>query len=144
MKVPKQDRSAVRTPIQLEQKYNLGGMSMGDNSKTSAQVSELVKNFNEYVVRTNAIISSLVAQNEAQNIIEEVSGKAFEVRDSARHKLVQLIVYGKITQEPGASTSEPKALVGAGEGGKITVKISDGENEQSFSVITPFLISLSA
>lgn len=60
----KQDRQGVRTPSQLEQKYNFGGKDSSDKqnfAKLSKQVEQLYTTLTQFVSSTNAALEDIRA-----------------------------------------------------------------------------------
>ena len=63
----KQDRQGVRTPADIERKYDLGKMaaSQGLTAKQETRINQLSQTMNQYMTDTNAKI-------------EELSGESFQ------------------------------------------------------------------
>lgn len=55
----KQDRQGVRTPAQLEEKYNLGGSSPQGSEDQKIQIQQLTQTLNQYMVNTNAKLEEI-------------------------------------------------------------------------------------
>ena len=65
MKLQKQDRQGVRTPAELEQKYDLGGMSpssVRDYAKLARSVEQLNTTLAQFMGATNTSISKLIQE----------------------------------------------------------------------------------
>lgn len=67
----KQDRQGVRTPVDVERKYNLGqlGAVRGMTQKQELLISQLTQTLNQYMATTNAKITEL--QNKLLDNIDE-------------------------------------------------------------------------
>ena len=67
-----------------------------------------------------------------------VTGETISVNDSVEWPLQGLTVYGKSTQDGTPTPEAPIPIVSAGDGGTITVTVSDGaEQSQTLPVSTP-------
>lgn len=67
-----------------------------------------------------------------------VTGETISVNDSVEWPLQGLTVYGKSTQDGTPTPDNPIPIVSAGDGGTITVSVSDGaEQSQTLPVSTP-------
>ena len=67
-----------------------------------------------------------------------VTGEAISVNDSVEWPLQGLTVYGKSTQDGTPTPETPIPIVSAGDGGTITVTVSDGADQsQTLPVSTP-------
>lgn len=67
-----------------------------------------------------------------------VTGETISVNDSVEWPLQGLTVYGKSTQDGTPTPDNPIPIVSAGDGGTITVTVSDGaEQSQTLPVTTP-------
>ena len=117
----KQDRQGVRTPADLERKYNLGllGGGTGD-SKLGTQLQQVSQSLAQYIATTNALIAELQAQSESQSIILTASGTNIALTDSANSFLVSL----KINGSSGGATF-----------GKVWTSNADG-NEKTEAVLS--------
>lgn len=133
----KQDRQGVRTPADIERKYDLGQLALGEGSSPSrleSQLNQLTQTFAQYVASTNAKIAELEA---GQTIENEVSGKSIALTDASNRTLKSLVFYGRTTQDGTPSADNPIELVSVGDKGNIALTLSDGEESQTMSVITP-------
>ena len=77
--IPKQDRQGVRTPADLEQKYNFSQMSSGGGKNTAEltrQISQLNQTQTEFMAVTNTKFVELSEELKEyiDNIIIELSG----------------------------------------------------------------------
>lgn len=133
----KQDRQGVRTPADLERKYDLGAYfadNATDVGKLSTQLNQLISSFSQYVATTNATIAAL---ENNQNIEIEINGENIVLSDSSSRELKALTIYGKTTQDGTPTPEAPTELVSAGAGGEIVITVS-GENDiQTIAVSTP-------
>ena len=95
----KQDRQGVRTPADVERKYNLGALYSGgggdSTEKLSMQLDQLSKAFSQYVAETNVKIASL---ENAKYISLEAKGNEIVLTDSDEGTLSGLVFYGNNTQ----------------------------------------------
>lgn len=67
-----------------------------------------------------------------------VTGETISVNDSVEWPLQGLTVYGKSTQDGTPTPEAPVPIVSAGDGGTITVTVSDGaEQSQTLPISTP-------
>ena len=67
-----------------------------------------------------------------------VTGETISVNDSVEWPLQGLTLYGKSTQDGTPTSDNPIPIVSAGDGGTITVTVSDGaEQSQTLPVTTP-------
>lgn len=67
-----------------------------------------------------------------------VTGETISVNDSVEWPLQGLTVYGKSTQDGTPTPETPVPIVSAGDGGTITVTVSDGaESSQTLPISTP-------
>ena len=67
-----------------------------------------------------------------------VTGETISVNDSVEWPLQGLTVYGKSTQDGTPTPEAPVPIVSAGDGGTITVTVSDGaESSQTLPISTP-------
>lgn len=130
----KQDRQGVRTPADIERKYDLGGMASNLGSQVSADdLNRLNQTLAQYTARTNALISELQAKNEALEhkvsalspcIVIDAEGEDIEIYDASDNKLKGLILYGKTVQSGTPSVENPIPLVSTGEAdGCVSVEI---------------------
>lgn len=64
----KQDRQGVRTPADIERKYNLGQMksAQGDTSKQDIMINNLTKVLNQYMVDTDLRIGEIEREQEEE------------------------------------------------------------------------------
>lgn len=81
----KQDRQGVRTPAQVEQKYNLGAIH-ANVPRTSLEVSQLMQSLAQYMAATNATIDALTqeiakGQGMANALKAEASGETVILTD---------------------------------------------------------------
>lgn len=94
----KQDRILLRTPSDVERKYNLGQLASNQNSGLNqSDIERLNQSLAQYMANTNAIISDLIAKIEdekSQNIILTARGQSIVLTDSATHTLVSLKIHG--------------------------------------------------
>lgn len=93
----KQDRQGVRTPADLERKYNLGGAFAGQNSnaKLAQQVAQLSQTLSQYIANSNAAIEELVKKDEEQSIVVCASGEELKLSDCASRNIKSLVIHGK-------------------------------------------------
>lgn len=67
-----------------------------------------------------------------------VTGETISVNDSVEWPLQGLTLYGKSTQDGAPTPEAPVPIVSAGDGGTITVTVSDGaESSQTLPISTP-------
>lgn len=140
----KQDRQGVRTPVDVERKYNLGQLAAarGATEKQQQEIHQLSKTLNQYVVSTNQGIDSLNDKIEDigteidefnsdvegfNKTIDELNGKIDELND----KIDEL---PNNPENPGGSGVSPIIDVTEIEGGH-RVTITDAEGTESFDVM---------
>lgn len=120
----KQDRQGVRTPADIERKYNLGALNLGgggdSTEKLSMQLDQLSKAFSQYVAETNVKIASL---ENAKYISLEAKGNEIVLTDSDEGNLSGLVLYGTTTNELGVRGSVELTILGTGEAETQTVTI---------------------
>lgn len=120
----KQDRQGVRTPADIERKYNLGALYNGgggdSTEKLSMQLDQLAKAFSQYVAETNVKIASL---ENTKRITLEATGNEIVLTDSDNDSLSGLIIYGKSTGVTGL-LSIILTIQGTEEAEKQTVTIN--------------------
>ena len=90
---------------------------------------------------TNTTLPPLLDNFRAKakgNISKKGHGEAVNIIDSIKSELNGLKLYGKSTQDGTPTPETPIPIVSAGDGGTITVSVSDGaEQSQTLPVSTP-------
>lgn len=133
----KQDRQGVRTPADLERKYNFGerfSSSGVSDEQLASRLNKLATSFAQYVANTNATIAELEEQQSV--IVLEAKGARIILLDSSEKKLKGLMFYGKTTQNGTPTKENPIDLVSIGESGSIRLTLTDGSDTQIMTVIT--------
>ena len=139
---PKQDRHGVRTPADVERKYNIGQMRSQSKSYASQQASQMAQidqNMSQYMAVTNAAIIALTEKNaeleakltklsklEASAIVVDAGGTKIPLADASDMELKGLVLYGMTTA----------GMVSVGESGSITVSIGVSETDENPQTIT--------
>ena len=72
----KQDRQGVRTPADIERKYNLGALSKGGGD--SGQLSQINQALSQFMADTNAKIVNCVTKEEMDGIVYDAILEAKE------------------------------------------------------------------
>lgn len=81
---------------------------------------------------------SAAGEIDAGLIVESASGEVVSVADSAAAKLRGLRIYGKSVQDGTPTPEAPVEIESAGDGGSITITLSDGaEQSQTLTYPTP-------
>lgn len=133
----KQDRQGVRTPADLERKYDFGSkFSDADTStaKFASQLNQLSATLSQLSAETNAYLALL---EQGQTIVCTSSGKEITLTDSKSARLFGLKVYGRTLQTGEPSVDFPANLISAGESGALVITLSNGEESQKITVVTP-------
>ena len=90
---------------------------------------------------TNTTLPPLLDNFKAKakgNISKKGHGEAVSIIDSIESELNGLKLYGKSTQDGTPTPEAPVPIVSAGDGGTITVTVSDGaEQSQTLPISTP-------
>lgn len=94
----KRDKVAVRTPLQLEQKYNLGQLSANsvENSKIMSQLSQINQMVSQFVSATNGKLSEL----------EQSVADAYDYIDSIIIELAEGIEMDNTEEESGEANGD--------------------------------------
>lgn len=79
----------------------------------------------------------IAAVEEAASIVCDAAGGQITLTDASNRELQGLTLYGKTTQNGIPTPETPVPLESAGAGGSITVTVSGGTGEQTFSASTP-------
>ena len=81
---------------------------------------------------------SAAGEIDAGLIVESASGEVVSIGDSAEAKLRGLRIYGKSVQDGTPTPEAPVEIESAGDGGSITITLSDGaEQSQTLTYPTP-------
>ena len=143
----KQDRQGVRTPADVERKYNLGQLAVarGDSQKQELALSQLTRTVNQYMASNNGNIENLNEgisnlNDDIDKMNEDVNGSLEEMNgtiDDLNKEIEEL--NKKIEELPdnpggGESGTSPTIDVADIEGGH-RVTITDAEGTESFDVM---------
>lgn len=148
----RQDRQGVRTPADLERKYNLGEMAQlkGSSTEQADQIKQLTQTLAQYMATTNATfvkleehdleldnaIVELDETNEHQSIVLEVYGDPIILTDSSNFPLKNLRLYGKTVQYSTPLPSVPADLVSLCRYGNITVTVGASMTDELPQALT--------
>ena len=120
----KADKSYVNT--ELDKKANASDVDTKLSKKADvSNVTQLKENIDNISARQNILTGS-------------ASGVSVSISDALASPLVGLRVWGKSTQNGVPTPTAPVPIVSAGDGGTVTVTVSDGaNNSQTLTLQTP-------
>jgi hypothetical protein len=128
----KQDRQGVRTPTDIERKYDLGQLSAarGLSAKQEESLNQMSQTLNQYMATTNAKIEEL---EEASKLPEDVLTQE-DLTGAINTALSQAKDSGEFKGEDGDDGFSPTVAVTEIEGGH-RVTITDAEGTETFDVM---------
>lgn len=129
----KRDRQGVRTPADIERKYDLGKLNTfrGDSTKQDTVISELTQKVDQFIADTNANI---------EEINNSISGFDKKVDDAIDKSLAEAKASGEFDGEKGDPGEKgdagvsPTVTVSSITGGH-RVTITDAEGTETFDVM---------
>lgn len=136
----KQDRQGVRTPADVERKYNLGQLAAarGESQKQELALSQLTQTVNQYMASNNGNIENL--NKELDKLNEDTNGSLEELNSTINDLNEEIEKLNKIIEElpdnpgGGESGTSPTIDVADIDGGH-RVTITDAEGTESFDVM---------
>lgn len=137
----KQDRQGVRTPADVERKYNLGQLAaaQGKSQKQELALSQLTQAVNQYIVSNNVRIEEL--NGDIDKLNEDTNGSLEELNSTINDLNEEIDELNKKIEEladnpggGGGSGVSPTIDVTDIDGGH-RITITDAEGTESFDVM---------
>jgi len=110
----KQDRQGVRTPQDLERKYNLGLLAQGDFAKNTERIGQIEQELTQYKVEVNAKLEEVKesAGKNKQDIESHATDESIHVAEEEKSNLNTAYEHSQLTSGNPHNTSKDDIKLG--------------------------------